>query len=62
MTDKQQAEGSLAEWATTAELRPRLMVRGEEAAAAGRALLESVGVDVVQLERSVGGRPGPGAL
>ena len=58
MTDKRQsAEDSLVEWAENAELKPRRVRRGNDAAAAGRALLEAAGVDVEQVERNVGGRP-----
>lgn len=58
MSEKHQhTEDQLAEWAENAELKPRQVRRGDDAAAAGRALLEAAGVDVEQVERNVGGRP-----
>ncbi|MEO6142457.1 MAG: CopG family transcriptional regulator [Dermatophilaceae bacterium] len=51
----------LAQWAEAGEFDLNFAggktLHGAEAAAAGRALLESAGVDVDAVERAVGGRP-----
>jgi len=52
---------ALARWAEDGVFDPNFAggkaLHGAEAAAAGRALLESAGVDVDAVERAVGGRP-----
>jgi hypothetical protein len=66
MTKKQSTSSeaeidALARWAEDGEFDPNFAggkaLHGAEAAAAGRALLESGGVDVDAVERAVGGRP-----
>ncbi|MCL2463928.1 MAG: hypothetical protein FWF28_02505 [Micrococcales bacterium] len=56
MTSQQQ-DAALAAWAEAGQFHPRRAVTGARAAADGRAFLEAAEVDLVDLERRVGGRP-----
>lgn len=62
MTDADEPiDDSLVEWANNSELTPRRVRRGEDAAVAGRAMLEAAGIDVEQVERKAARRPMAGS-